>query len=312
MTLLTEPRAARKAEPARGGSTASRARRRRRPPLAPYLFVAPFLLIFLGFGLYPMAFALQLSFTNWRGAGVLEWVGFDNYIYLLTSEDFWGSLANSGVLWLLVIPGQVIVALAVAVALAKARLRNLFIAALVAPFVTPLVAMAQVWIVLFDRDFGAVNLGLRDLGLPPVGWLTDPALAKPTLALLVLWRTTGYAVILLLAGLQSIPGQVYEAARLDGAGAWTQFWRITLPLMMRTVSFYVVIGTLTVFQLFAEPYVVTDGGPFNSTRTAGLYLYDHITNSDLGLGSANSFLLVIMVFALSLAAVRILRSREDA
>src|SRR5690606_24520221 len=120
------------------------------------------------------------------------------------------------VLWLLVIPGQVILALAVAVALNKARLRNLFIAALVAPFVTPLVAMAQVWIVLFDRDFGAVNLGLRDLGLPAVGWLTDPALAKPTLALLVLWRTTGYAVILLLAGLQSIPGQVYEAARLDG------------------------------------------------------------------------------------------------
>src|SRR5690606_21655715 len=145
----------------------------------------------LGFGLYPMAFALQLSFTNWRGAGVLEWGGFDNYIYLLTSEDFWGSLANSGVLWLLVIPGQVILALAVAVALNKARLRNLFIAALVAPFVTPLVAMAQVWIVLFDRDFGAVNLGLRDLGLPAVGWLTDPALAKPTLALLVLWRTTG-------------------------------------------------------------------------------------------------------------------------
>lgn len=298
--------------PARAeGATPPARRRRRRPPLAPYLFVAPFLLIFLGFGLYPMAFALQLSFTNWRGAGALEWIGLDNYIYLLTSEDFWGSLANSGVLWLLVIPGQVIVALAIAVALVKARLRNLFIAALVAPFVTPLVAMAQVWIVLFDRDFGAVNLGLRDLGLPAIGWLTDPALAKPTLALLVLWRTTGYAVILLLAGLQSIPSQVYEAARLDGAGAWTQFWRITLPLVMRTVSFYVVIGTLTVFQLFAEPYVVTDGGPFNSTRTAGLYLYDHITNSDLGLGSANSFLLVVMVFALSLASVRILRSRED-
>ncbi|NUR73863.1 MAG: sugar ABC transporter permease [Hamadaea sp.] len=286
-------------------------RRRRRVPLAPYLFVLPFLAIFVGFALYPMGFALRLSFTNWRGAGLLESVGLANYRYLLTSEDFWGSLGVSAVLWLLVVPLQVVLALAIAVALNRARLRGLFIGALVAPFVTPLVAMSQVWIVLFDKDFGAVNSALTAAGLPAVGWLTDPTWAKPTLALLVLWRTTGYAVVLLLAGLQSIPPEVYEAARLDGAGAWTQFWRVTLPLAMRTISFYVVIATLTVFQLFAEPYVVTDGGPFNSTRTAGLYLYGHITNSDLGLGAANSFLLVILVFGLSLASIRILRPRED-
>jgi ABC-type sugar transport system permease subunit len=111
--------------------------------------------------------------------------------------------------------------------------------------------------------------------------------------------------------LQSIPPEVYEAAKLDGARAWHQFWRITLPLAMRSVSFIVVIATLTVFQLFAEPYVVTRGGPFNSTRTAGLYLYSHITNLDLGLGAANSFLLLIVVFAISLAAVRLLRPREE-
>jgi ABC-type sugar transport system permease subunit len=287
-------------------------RRRRRVPLAPYLFIAPFLAIFIGFSVYPMGFALRLSFTNWRGAGVLEVTGLANYRYLLTSPDFWGSLANSAVLWLLVVPVQVVLALALAVALTKARFRGVFIATLIAPFVTPLVAMAQVWIILFDQDFGAVNQALGMAGLPAIGWLTTTTWAKPTLALLVLWRTTGYAVILLLAGLQNIQPQVYEAARIDGANAWQQFWRITLPLMMRSVSFYVVIGTLTVFQLFAEPYVVTDGGPFNSTRTAGLYLYGHITNSDLGLGAANSFLLVVMVFALSLASIRLLRAREDA
>lgn len=286
-------------------------RKRRRVPLAPYLFVLPFVLIFAGFSLYPMGFALRLSFTNWRGAGVLESIGLANYTYLLTSPDFWDSLGNSAVLWLLVVPGQVVLALVIAVALMRARFRGFFIATLIAPFVTPLVAMAQVWIVLFDRDFGAVNQAFASVGLPEIGWLTDTAWAKPTLALLVLWRTTGYAVVLLLAGLQSISPDVYEAARIDGATAWTQFWRITLPLSMRTVSFYVVIGTLTVFQLFAEPFVVTDGGPFNSTRTAGLYLYDHITNSDLGLGAANSFLLVIMVFGLSLASIRILRAKED-
>lgn len=291
--------------------TAPAAARRRRVPLAPYLFILPFLVIFLGFSVYPMGFALRLSFTNWRGAGALEVTGLANYTYLLTSPDFWSSLGNSAVLWVLIVPGQVVLALALAVALSKARFRGLFTATLVAPFVTPLVAMAQVWIILFDRDFGAVNQAFAVIGLPEVGWLTTTTWAKPTLALLVLWRTTGYAVILLLAGLQGIPPQVYEAARIDGAGAWQQFWRITLPLSMRSVSFYVVIGTLTVFQLFAEPWVVTDGGPFNSTRTAGLYLYDHITNSDLGLGAANSFLLVIMVFALSLASIRLLRSRED-
>jgi ABC-type sugar transport system permease subunit len=287
------------------------ARRRRRVSAAPYLFIAPFLVIFAGFSVYPIGFALQLSFTNWHGAGVLKFSGLANYRYLLTSPDFWGSMGNSGMLWLMVVPVQVLLALVIATALSRARLRGLFSASLIAPFVTPLVAMAQVWIILFDRDFGAVNHGLTAVGLPAVGWLTTAGWARVTVALLVLWRTTGYAVILLMAGLTAIPGQVYEAARLDGAGAWTQFWRITVPLVTRTLSFVVVIGTLTVFQLFAEPFVLTGGGPFNATRTAGLYLYKHITNSDLGLGAANSLLLVVMVFALSLASIRLLRSREE-
>lgn len=286
-------------------------RRRRRVKAAPYLFVAPFVLVFAAFSAYPIFFALQLSFTNWHGAGVLEFIGLANYRFLLASPDFWQSMATSGALWLLVVPAQVLLALTIAVALRQARFRALFSAALIAPFVTPLVAMAQVWIILFDKDFGAINHGLTSLGLPAIGWLTTSIWAKVTVALLVLWRTTGYAVILLMAGLSSIPSDVYDAARIDGAGAWHQFWSITVPLVTRTLSFVVVIGTLTVFQLFAEPYVVTGGGPFNGTRTAGLYLYRHITNSDLGLGAANSMLLVVMVLALSLASIRLLRSRED-
>lgn len=283
----------------------------RQVQLAPYLFVLPFLLIFAAFSVYPIAFALQLSFTNWRGAGDLRVIGLANYTYLLASSDFWDSMRNSAVLWVLVVPLQIIVALAIAVALSRSRLQGFFSATLIAPFVTPLVAMAQVWVVLFDQNFGAVNSTLVHAGLPMVGWLTTETWAKPTLALLVLWRTTGFAVILLLAGLQSISPEVYEAAQLDGARAWDQFWRITLPLATRSVSFVVVIATLTVFQLFAEPFVVTQGGPFNSTRTAGLYLYQHIANLDLGLGAANSFLLLVMVFAISLVAVRSLRSREE-
>ncbi|MFI5893695.1 carbohydrate ABC transporter permease [Actinoplanes sp. NPDC051513] len=280
---------------------------------APYLFILPFFLVFAAFGAYPLAYALRLSFTHWTGAGQARWIGLDNYTYLLTSPEFWSSLGNSAVMWLLVVPLQLAAGLAAAVLLANAklRLRGAFRVAFIAPFVTPLVAMAQVWIVVFDRDYGLVNHLLNLVGLPDVGWLTSTAWSKPTLALLFLWKTTGFAIIILLAGLQAVPGQVYEAADLDGASRWRQFWSMTVPLMRRSLSFLLVIQTLAVFQMFAEPFVVSQGGPYGSTTTAGLYLYDHITASDLGTGAANSFLLVILVFALSLVSVRLLRARDE-
>jgi len=259
-----------------------------------------------------MFFALRLSFTDWRGAGGAQWIGWDNYTYLLTSPLFWNSLANSGVMWLLVVPGQLLVALVVAVALNNARMRSrgFFRTALLIPYVTPLVAMAQVWIVVFDQNYGAVNRFLGLLGLPDVGWLTTTTWAKPTLALLFVWKTTGFAIIILLSGLQSIPAELYEAAALDGASHRRQLWGITVPLVRRTMMFLVVMQTLAVFQMFAEPYVVTEGGPYGSTTTAGLFLYGHIKVSDLGTGAANSFLLVLLVIGLSLATVRFLKAKD--
>jgi ABC-type sugar transport system permease subunit len=286
---------------------------RRRLPLAPYLMILPFFLSFVAFGAYPLLFALRLSFTNWRGSGELRWIGFGNYTYLLTSSEFWASLANSGIMWLLVVPVQTIGAVAIAAALSRARLRGrgFFRTTLIIPFVTPLIAMAQVWILMFDADFGAVNTALKAVGLPSIGWLTTTAWAKPTIALLVLWKTTGFAIVIMLAAIQGIPDELYEAADIDGAGVWHKFWSITVPLLRRAIAFYLVIATLGISQMFAEPYVMTKGGPYNSTITSGLFLYNHITTSDLGLGAANSFLLVILVFLLSLVSVRLLRSKED-
>jgi multiple sugar transport system permease protein/lactose/L-arabinose transport system permease protein len=276
------------------------------------VFVAPFVAIFVAFSVYPMLFTLRLSFTDWRGSGAAEWVGLGNYTYLLGNEAFWSSLGNSAVLWLLIVPVQMALALVVAVLLdnAKTRMRGFYRIAFLVPFVTPLVAVAQIWVVVFDRDYGAVN-GLLDLvGLPDVGWLTTTQWAKPTLALLFLWKTTGFIVVILLSGLQSIDGAVYEAASIDGASPVRRFWSITVPLVRRTLMFSVVLQTLAVFQMFAEPFVVTDGGPYGSTTTAGLHLYDHINRADLGTGAANSFLLVIIVMALSLGFVRLLRSED--
>jgi multiple sugar transport system permease protein/lactose/L-arabinose transport system permease protein len=280
--------------------------------VAPYVFVAPFVAIFVAFSVYPMLFTLRLSFTNWRGSGAAEWVGLGNYTYLLGNEAFWSSLGNSAVLWLLIVPVQMALALVVAVLLdnAKTRMRGFYRIAFLVPFVTPLVAVAQIWVVVFDRDYGAVNGLLNLVGLPDVGWLTTTQWAKPTLALLFGWKTTGFIVVILLSGLQSIDGAVYEAASIDGASPVRRFWSITVPLVRRTLMFSVVLQTLAVFQMFAEPFVVTDGGPYGSTTTAGLHLYDHINRADLGTGAANSFLLVIIVMALSLGFVRLLRSED--
>nr|WP_219818237.1 sugar ABC transporter permease [Clavibacter michiganensis] len=288
--------------------TAARARRK----LAPYLFVLPFVAVFIAFSVYPLIFTARLSFTNWRGTGAAEWVGWDNYTYLLTSPGFWNSLANSGALWLLIIPVQLVIALIAAVLLdnAKLRLRGFFRVAFIVPFVTPLVAVAQIWVVVFDTNYGAVNGLLGLVGLPDVGWLSTSEWAKPTLALLFLWKTTGFIIIILLSGLQSIDSAVYEAASLDGSSRLRTLWSITVPLLRRTLMFAVILQTLAVFQMFAEPFVVTQGGPYNSTTTAGYYLYNHITRADLGTGAANSFLLVIIVMALSLVFVRLLRAKD--
>ncbi len=280
--------------------------------LAPYVFVLPFVAMFIAFSVYPLTFTARLSFTNWRGTGAAEWVGWDNYTYLLTNPAFWNSLANSASLWLLIVPIQLVLGVIIAVLLNSATLkfRGVYRVAFIVPFVTPLVAVAQIWIVLFDQQYGAVNSVLGFFGLPDVGWLTTSIWSKPTLALLFLWKTTGFIVIILLSGLQSIDTTLYEAAELDGASKARQLWSITVPLLRRTIMFAVVLQTLAVFQMFAEPFVVTQGGPYNSTMTAGYYLYNHITRADLGTGAANSFLLVILVMALSLVFVRLLRAKD--
>jgi len=306
MTALPATRSAVPAPRRRWGSTGIRRR------LAPYVFVLPFVAVFLAFSVYPLIFTARLSFTNWRGTGAAEWVGWGNYTYLLTSPGFWQSLGNSAVLWLLIVPIQLAVGVVIAVLLnsAKLRMRGVYRVAFIVPFVTPLVAVAQIWVVLFDQKYGAVNAFLGLFGLPDIGWLTTSEWAKPTLALLFLWKTTGFIVIILLSGLQSIDGNLYEAAALDGASRTRQLWSITVPLLRRTILFAVVLQTLAVFQMFAEPFVVTQGGPYNSTTTAGYYLYNHITRADLGTGAANSFLLVILVMALSLLFVRLLRAKD--
>lgn len=285
---------------------------RLRKKASPYIFITPFIIFFVAFSVYPMLFTAELSLTNWHGSGNAVWVGLGNYSYLLTNKAFWSSLANSAILWLLVLPIQLALGIVSAVLLniAEMKFRSLYRVTFILPFVTPLVAIAQVWVVVFDERYGAVNAFLRIFGIENIGWLTTTTWAKPTLALLFLWKTTGFVVIILLSGLQSINSTLYEAAEIDGAGKVRQLFSITMPLLRPTLGFVVVMQTLGVFQMFAEPFVVTQGGPYNSTTTAGYHLYNFITRADLGTGAANSILLVVIVMTLSLLFVRGLTSKE--
>ena len=281
----------------------------------PYLFIIPFFILFAAFGVYPLLYALNLSFTSLTGNGVQHYVGLGNYTFLLTDELFWSSLGNSLYLWVLIVPGQTILALLVATMLSspKLRLRWFFRTVFLTPYVVPLVAVAQVWQILFDQDYGAVNTVLQWLHMTPIGWLTTVAWAKPTLALLVFWKSSGFAVVVMLAAIQGIPQEYYEAAALDGANGFQRFFHITLPLLRRSISFFVVISTLGVIQMFIEPYVLSGGtgAPDNSTITAGFRLWLFIQNADLGTGAANSFLLMILVVIIALVMIRLMTGREE-
>lgn len=280
---------------------------------SPYLFILPFFVIFIAFGLFPFVYAFRLSFTEWRGIGDPIFIGFSNYSFLLTDKVFWESIWNSLFLWVLIVPSQTIFSVLVAyfLSLPLTRFRVFFRTSFLISYLVPIVAIAQVWKVLFDQDFGGINFALQAIGLPAVGWLTTTTWAKPTLALLVFWKSSGFAILIMLAAIQGIPKEIYEAAELDGASGFQQFRRITLPLMRRAIAFYTVIATLSVVQMFAEPYVLTQGGPYTSTTTAGYLLNQYMKYLDYGTGAANSLVLTIIVMVLSLLMLRFLRAGED-
>jgi ABC-type sugar transport system permease subunit len=279
---------------------------------APYLFILPFFLMFFIFGLYPLLYALALSFTRWHGAGVPKFIGMNNYTFLLQDDTFWTSLSNSVVMWLLVVPIQIFLSILVASVLSRPlKLRSIFRTIFLIPYLVPLVAVAQVWLILFNRDFGAINAVLQEVNVQNIGWLTTTQWSKVTIALLVLWKGFGFSILIMLASIQNIPLDIYESAELDGATGWAKFWYITVPLMRRTIAFFMVIATLGILQMFAEPYVLTGGGPKNSTTTAGYALLSYIRSLDLGTGAANSFLLMTLVTMVSLAMLKMMRAREE-
>lgn len=273
---------------------------------APYLFIAPAVVLFLVFTLYPIVSSLLLSFQI-REGGDYVFSGLANYARLFGDDLFYTALRNTFLILIIQVPIQLALALVLAVALNSAlgRLRGFFRVSFFMPAITALVAYAIVFFIMLNQDFGLVNFALGLVGVEAVPWLTNGFWAKVSLILALTWRWTGYNMVIYLAGLQSIPDELYEAAAIDGAGRWRQFVSITIPQLRPIILFTVVLSTIGTLQLFDEPYILTNGGPNNATLTIALYLYQNgFQFFDFGYASAIAYVLVVLIGLLSYFQIR--------
>jgi multiple sugar transport system permease protein len=287
---------------------------------AAWWFVAPALLVIGVFFFVPVLAALALSLTDFdlyalADLANLRVVGLQNYARLLTTPLFWQALGNTLYFVAVGVPLSIGISLGAALLLHSrlVRYRAFFRTALFAPVVTTLVAVAVIWRYLFDTRYGWLNYALGTLGAPPIDWLGDPRWAMPAIIVFAVWKSFGYNMVILLAGLQSIPDELYEAARIDGASAWRQFRHVTLPML---APIGVMVSILTIagyFQLFAEPYVMTQGGPLQSTVSVLYLMYEEgFKWWNLGAASAVAFVLFIVIFALTLVQLRLVRWQSAA
>ncbi len=288
------------------------------PRYAPYVLLLPFVALFATFGLFPLAFSIYLSFQSWEptsGLGAMSYVGLDNFAFALQDEWFWKSLKNTG--WLALAAGVpqhlVGIPLACFIHAGFKRMRNGVVGAYFMPYITSTVAIAILFSAMFSTDYGLINAAIGVLREVPllgllmpeqaVDWLNDPDRLKPAIATLVFWRYVGFNVVLYLAALQTIPLDLYEAARIDGARWWAQFRYITLPSLKPMIFFGVTLSVIGGLQLFEEPFILTQGrgGSDQAGMTTAVYLYRMAFDfNDFGAASAMSWLLFIVVAVLTL------------
>jgi cellobiose transport system permease protein len=271
-----------------------------------YLAISPFYVVFVGFSLAPVVFTLYLAFQRWDGLGEMQFVGLDQFRFLVKDPTFWLSVWNTVVIWALATFPMLFIALVLAAALnSRTRSVGFYRITFYVPNITSIVAAAIFFFAIFSNQNGIVNAGLHVLGLPEIGWMTNPWTIRLVIAMLMTWQWTGYNAIIYLAGLQAIPTELYEAARIDGAGAVQIFFRITLPLLRPIILFTIIVSTVTGLQSFTEPQVLfgsnaatnpNSGGPGQAGLTMMLYFYNQaFTNNDYGYGAAIAMVVLLVV-----------------
>jgi multiple sugar transport system permease protein len=277
-----------------------------------WFFVAPALVVIGIFFVVPVVAALGISLTDFDIYALadlrnLRIVGLANYVELLQRPLFWKALGNTLYFVGVGVPLSLAVSLGAALLLNSrvARFQPFFRTALFAPVVTTVVAVAVIWRYLLGTRYGFINYVLGTIGVSPVDWLGDPRFAMPAIILFAVWKNFGYNMVILLAGLQNIPQELYEAARIDGASAVSRFRFVTLPMLAPILTIVAILTVAGYFQLFAEPYVMTQGGPLQSTVSVLYFMYEEgFKWWNLGNASAVAFLLFLLIFAVTMVQMR--------
>ena len=283
-----------------------------------WYFVGPALLIITVFFFFPVAAALAMSFTDFDIYALaslknLRFVGLHNYLTLLQTPLFWRALGNTTYFVVLGVPLSIFISLisALLVHSKLAYFKGFFRTALFAPVVTSLVAVAVIWRYLFHNRYGYINYLLNRIDVHPIDWLGDPHFAMPAIILFAVWKNFGYNMIILLAALQSVPEDIYEAAKIDGARTLATFRYITYPMLGPTLLMVSIMTMAGYFQLFAEPYVMTQGGPVQSTVSVLYFMYEEgFKWWNLGMASAVAFVLFFIMFAITLLQIRFAKGEQ--
>ncbi|MGG4340648.1 carbohydrate ABC transporter permease [Paenibacillus lautus] len=275
---------------------------------AGYLYIMPWLLGLLVFTIGPMLFSLLLAFSKWdiiTGVQSIEWVGLDNFKAIFHDELFYQSLKVTFIFALVSVPLYQIVSLLIAVLLnMRSRGMNVFRLIYFMPSVIPAVAVSMMWVMIFNPEYGILNKALGWFGIQGPAWLQDPSYALGALIVMGIWGV-GNTIIIYLSGLQSVPEDMHEAAELDGAGRFRRFFSITLPMISPTIFFNLIMGIIGGFQYFTQAFVMTNGGPLNSTLFYNLYLYNKaFQDYEMGYASALSWILFVIILVFTLIVIR--------
>jgi multiple sugar transport system permease protein len=291
---------------------------RRAGSLTAWLFLAPYLVLFVAFVLAPIVFGLWISLHNWDFTlPGKPFVGLDNYTALLDSgsvsfDPFWNSMKATGIFTLFTVPLLIVVPLAVALVMnEKFRGRDVFRAIYFAPYVLGVAVVGVMWRFLLDRNIGAINSYLGAIGLPDdIAWLSSLPAAWVALIGVTVWWTLGFNSVIYLAGLQDIPRELYEAARVDGASRWAAFWHITLPSLRPVTMFVTLITIIASANMFGQSFIMTNGAPAQDTRTAIFYIAETgLQNFQMGEAAAASWILTVALMALSVLVFGVFRLR---
>ena len=287
---------------------------KQREALTGWLFVSPAL---IGFGIFTFGailYSLYLSFTDYDMFGTPEWVGLENYIKAFTNDEyFYQYFGNTFYFAIVLVPVVLVISLFLAILINKkvGKLTKAYRVALFLPSITSTVAVSMVWLWIFNPDMGILNNFLTAIGFhnPPM-WLSDPEWSKPALIIMRVWQMSGYYMLLFLAGLQTIPETLYEAAEVDGASSWQRFTRITVPMLSNTTFVVVILLIIESFNMFESIFVMTEGGPLGSTRTIMYYIYEQgFMSYNMGYASALAWIFFALILVFTLIQFRFRREQ---